>query len=246
MMPMQLEISPDGFPGFRRSRRNASAHRQAVSEDALERTAAFGKSPRGSSSPTVQPPHACAAAQTDDEQARRVEFCRVVVPHLEEAYVLARSLTGNRTDAEDIVQDASLNAYRAIESYAQGDARSWVLTILRHSAYSWLRKNRRSALVPMQSLDDLEEKRTSDEAWTGQTPEAALIARADSRRVERTIGALPARFRDPLVLREIHGFDYREIAERLNIPMGTVMSRLARARRRLVEELSAGDPDVAS
>lgn len=175
------------------------------------------------------------------EALRRAQFERIVQPHLEEALVFARALTGNPTDAQDIVQDASLNAYRAIGGYANGDARSWVLTIVRHSAYQWLRKNRRNTLVDLDSLEESEELGTRSAQWSTQTPEAALIAKTDAARLEQAILAVPDPFRETLILREIHGLDYREIAKRQQVPLGTVMSRLARARRRLITELAAGE-----
>jgi RNA polymerase sigma factor (sigma-70 family) len=176
------------------------------------------------------------------EQTPRAQFERVVIPHLDEAYVLARSLTGNSTDAKDIVQDASLSAYRAIMSYANGDARMWVLTIVRHAAYQWLRKNRRGALVHLNDLEQIEEARTASDDWLAATPEAALIAKTNAERLERAIGAIPMPFREALILRELRGLDYREIAKITDVPIGTVMSRLARARRRLIVEINAREP----
>ena len=175
------------------------------------------------------------------DEILRTQFERIVVPHLDEAYVLARRLTGNGTDAQDIVQEASLSAYRAITSYANGDARTWILTIVRHCAYQWLRKNRRSALVHLEDLEEIEEALTKSEEWLAETPEAALIAKTDAKRLEAAIGTIPAPFRETLILREIRGLDYREIAEITKVPIGTVMSRLARARRRLIAELGTGE-----
>jgi RNA polymerase sigma-70 factor (ECF subfamily) len=177
----------------------------------------------------------------DDDALRRTQFERIVLPHLEEAFVFARALTGNPTDAQDIVQDASLSAYRAIAGYANGDARSWVLTIVRHSAYQWLRKNRRNAPVNLDSIEELEERGTPSEQWATQTPETALIAKTNAARLRQAILAIPEPFRETLILRELHGLDYREIAKRQHVPLGTVMSRLARARRRLIAELAAGE-----
>jgi len=183
--------------------------------------------------------HLSIASEVD--ALRRAQFERIVLPHLEEALVFARALTGNPTDAQDIVQDASLNAYRAIAGYANGDARSWVLTIVRHSAYQWLRKNRRNAAVHLDSIEESEELGARSDQWATQTPEAALIAKTDAVRLEQAILGVPDPFRETLILREIHGLDYREIAKRQQVPLGTVMSRLARARRRLITELAAGE-----
>ena len=137
--------------------------------------------------------------------------------------MLARTLTGSGTDAQDIVQEASLSAYRAITGYANGDARTWVLTIVRHCAYLWLRKNRRKAVVHLQNLEQIEEARTRSEEWATGTPEAALIAKTDARRLDSAIRAIPAPFREAFLLREVQGLDYRAIAGRLQVPMGTVM-----------------------
>jgi len=169
-----------------------------------------------------------------DDNAR---FRAVVLPHINEAYRLANWLAGNRTDAEDIVQDASLRAFRAIRDFAGGSARSWLLSIVRNTAYSWLRKNRPAAMVTVEDLEAVELDQA--QPGTGDTPEAALIAKADAERIREGIAALPTPFRETLVLRDIEGLDYREIAEATEVPIGTVMSRLARARRRLIATLTA-------
>ena len=179
--------------------------------------------------------------EVSTDETLRGQFERVVVPHLDEAFVLARALTGSSTDAQDIVQDASLSAYRAIMSYANGDARMWVLTIVRHAAYQWMRKNRRGALVHLEDLEQIEEVLTRSDEWLAETPEAALIAKIDAERLQAAIGAIPMPFRETLILREIRGLDYREIARMTGVPIGTVMSRLARARRRLIAEINAGE-----
>ena len=163
----------------------------------------------------------------------RARFTRVVLPHLDDARALARQITGNATDADDVVQDACLQALRAIVGFADVNARAWVLTIVRHSAYRWMRKNRPHALV---LVDDLDAAACTQAAIAGigKTPEAALIAKRDAARLDAAIAAIPAPFRETVVLREIDGLDYRAIAQRTEVPIGTVMSRLARARRRLV------------
>jgi RNA polymerase sigma-70 factor, ECF subfamily len=163
----------------------------------------------------------------------KARFASVVLPHLDDAYALARMLTGNGTDAEDVVQDACLRAFRGISGFADGNARTWILTIVRHSAYNWLRKNRPTALVLVEDIEALEG--AGEVAGMGvKTPEAALIAKTDAARLEAAIATIPAPFRETLVLREIQGLDYREIAKVTEVPIGTVMSRLARARRRLI------------
>ena len=171
----------------------------------------------------------------DNERAR---FAAVVLPHLDDAFALARWLTGNRSDAEDVVQEASLRAYRAIGTFAGGNARAWILTIVRHTAYTWLRRNRSASLVMVDDLEAVERTHTDAGDQEKSTPETELIAKADAARLEAAIAELPAPFKDTLVLRDLQGLDYREIAEVTEVPIGTVMSRLARARRRLAARLT--------
>jgi RNA polymerase sigma factor (sigma-70 family) len=161
-------------------------------------------------------------------------FTRVVVPHLDDAYNLAYWLTGNRADAEDAVQDAALRALRAINSYAGGNARAWMLSIVRNASYSLLRKNRPNAVVAVEDLEAAEIECAKPYGPDDRTPESALIARTDAETLRAAIAALPTPFRETLVLREINGLDYREIAKITEVPIGTVMSRLARARGRLI------------
>ena len=180
----------------------------------------------------------------EDEKAL---FARVVLPHLGDAFALARWLTGDRTDAEDVVQDACLRALRGIAGFSGGNARAWVLTIVRHTAYSWLGKNRPAALVVTDDLEAVERAAFSrgggggSEA-AGETPEAALIAKAEAARLEAAIQKLPPPFRETLVLRDLQGLDYKEIAKVTGVPIGTVMSRLARARQRLMTMLTKDEP----
>jgi RNA polymerase sigma factor (sigma-70 family) len=178
---------------------------------------------------------------SEDDQAR---FASVVLPHLADAYALARWLTGDRADAEDVVQEACLRAFRGIGGFAGINARAWLLTIVRHAAYAWLGKNRSAALVMVDDLEAVEHKQASGAAPDSgpQTPEAALIAKADAARLEAAIAELPVPFRETLVLRDVQGLDYREIAEVTKVPIGTVMSRLARARRRLIERIAMDEP----
>ena len=171
-----------------------------------------------------------------DDNAR---FRNIVMPHIDEAYRLAHWLTGNRTDAEDVVQDASMRAFRAIRNYAGGGARSWVLSIVRNTAYSWLRKNRPAAVVTVEDLEAVELEQANPGDRDGDNPEAALIAKADADQLRTAIAALPTAFRETLVLRDIEGLDYREIAQATEVPIGTVMSRLARARHQLIAALTS-------
>jgi RNA polymerase sigma-70 factor (ECF subfamily) len=173
----------------------------------------------------------------NDDQAR---FRGVVLPHLADAYALARWLTGNPTDAEDVVQEACLRAFRGISGFAGGNARAWLLTITRHAAFTWLSKNRSPALVVVDDLEEVERMELSRGLPSAgcETPEAALIAKADANLLEAAIAQLPVPFREALVLRDVQGLDYREIAQVTGVPIGTVMSRLARARARLIASIA--------
>jgi len=163
---------------------------------------------------------------------RGARFASVVLPHLADAYALARWLTGNSADAEDVVQDACLHAFRGIGNFSNGNARAWVLTIVRRTAYTWLGKNRPAALVLVEDVEDVGRGQSGEPDV--ETPETALIAKADAGLLEAAIAALPAPFRETLVLRDLQGLAYREIAGVTEVPVGTVMSRLARARQRLI------------
>jgi RNA polymerase sigma factor (sigma-70 family) len=179
---------------------------------------------------------------SDDDRAR---FARVVLPHLADAYALARWLTGTRADAEDVVQEACLRAFRSIGSFGGVNARAWLLTIVRHAAYTWLGKNRSASLLMVDDLEAVEQRQASAgdaRESAPETPEAALIAKADATRLEAAIAALPVPFRETLVLRDLQGLDYREIADVTKVPIGTVMSRLARARRRLIASIATDEP----
>ncbi len=167
---------------------------------------------------------------------RDARFARVVLPHLADGYALARWLTGNSADAEDVVQDACLHAFRGIGNFSGGNARAWVLTIVRHTAYTWLGKNRPAALVLVEDVEGVDRGQSGEPDV--ETPETALIAKADAGLLEAAIAVLPAPFRETLVLRDLQGLNYREIAEVTQVPIGTVMSRLARARHRLIATIA--------
>jgi RNA polymerase sigma-70 factor (ECF subfamily) len=169
----------------------------------------------------------------------RARFERIVRPHLGDAFALARWITGDRADAEDIVQEACLRAFRAIGGYAGGNTRAWVLTIVRNTAYTWLARNRSAVVTAVDDLAATEHANAN--LGEASNPESDLIAMADAARLEAAIAALPPQFRDTLVLRDIQGLDYREIAAVTDVPVGTVMSRLARARQRLIRAIEAGE-----
>ena len=174
----------------------------------------------------------------DDDNTR---FANIVLPHLDDAYTLAVWLTDDPVDAEDVVQDACLHAFRAIKSFAGGNARAWILTIVRHRAHMWLRKNRPAALVLVGDIEAIEPTPSAAGDARIETPEAALIAKTDVARLDAAIAAIPTPFRETVVLREVQGLNYHEIAEVTEVPIGTVMSRLARGRRHLFAAIGRTD-----
>lgn len=170
----------------------------------------------------------------DASRAARERFSELVLPYLAEAYGLARLMTGSRADAEDVVQEACLRAFRVIDRAVVTSPRSWVLTIVRNAACTWLARNRPADIVAVDDLEAVEQKQSGSGACNEQSPEASAIARAESETLRAAIEALPAAYREVLVLRDIEGLSYRELGAVLDVPVGTVMSRLARARTRLI------------
>ena len=173
-----------------------------------------------------------------DDTSDQARFAEVFLPHLVDAFRLARWIAGSRADAEDIVQEASMRAFKNIRGFSGGNPRAWVLTIVRNTSYSWLTQNRPKVLVLSEDLD--QRTRETIEQEDPQTPETALIAKLDAQQVRKAMASLPVPFREVLVLREIHDLDYRTIAEVAALPIGTVMSRLARARSMLAAAIMAG------
>src|SRR6266403_3670469 len=171
--------------------------------------------------------------QSKDDRAM---FDEVFLPHMAEAYRLAQWLTGNAYDAEDIVQDAALRAFRGIKTFGAVNARAWSLTIVRNTAYSWLTKNRPKAVVFTDDLSEAEQQELEHEGPQGrvETPEEAALFKADAVAVQEALAQLPAQFREVIVLREINQLNYRDIAEITSVPIGTVMSRLSRGRQLLI------------
>jgi len=174
---------------------------------------------------------------TSDLARRR--FTEIVLPHLDDAYGLARWLTGNRTDAEDVVQDACMRALTSLEAATVLQPRAWLLTIVRNTAYTWLAKNR-SKTVLLTDDAQLLEAAAAKEPASSPDPEEALIAASDHNTLQSAIEALPHLFREVVVMRDVNGLSYREIAVAVGAPVGTVMSRLSRARGLLIGSL--GNP----
>lgn len=162
-------------------------------------------------------------------------FEETVLPHLDAAYTLARYLLRNDDDAQDVVQDAYLRAVRHFGGHRGGNTRAWLLTIVRHTCYSWLRRHKADA-----GAIEFDEALHSD-AGVGDNPEADAVRGALGEALNQAIDALPVEFREVLVLRDVQGLSYAEIAEVVRIPVGTVMSRLSRARQRVQRALPIED-----
>lgn len=157
-------------------------------------------------------------------------FDDVVVPHLDAARRLARWLLGNEHDAEDVVQEASLRAFRYFRTFTGGNGRAWFLRIVRNTSCSWRSHNLQEATAPFDEETHSREVPVLD-------PEALLLRVDDGSRLERAIGQLSKRHRELLVQRELNGLTYRELAEMTGSPIGSVMSGLSRARHALREAL---------
>ncbi len=176
------------------------------------------------------------------ERKRRSRFEQVALPHLDAAYSLARWLTRNDADAADVVQEAYLRAFRYFDSYREGDPKSWLLRIVRRTCYTWLERNRPAELVALEAVDDAGDLHAIEPAQAGGADtEALLISRSDLRRLDQLLERLPAPLREVIVLRELQELDYRQIATVTGVPIGTVMSRLHRARAALRRDWEGKD-----
>jgi RNA polymerase sigma-70 factor (ECF subfamily) len=166
-------------------------------------------------------------------------FEQALLAHLDAAHNLASWLTGNPHDAQDIVQEAYLRAMRSLPTYRGGDLRSWILTIVRNACFDLLRRDKRSLFD--ETGDDFPQAATDDDA----DPARILERAEDVGRIQEAITQLPPGIREALVLREMEGMSYKEIATVTGVPIGTVMSRLARGRRGLARLLSGESASVA-
>jgi RNA polymerase sigma factor (sigma-70 family) len=172
--------------------------------------------------------------QSKDERAA---FDEVFLPHMAEAYRLAQWLTGSAADAEDIVQEAALRAFRGIKNFGAVNPRAWTLTIVRNTAFSWLTKNKPKTVVFLNDLSAAEQQELEHEGPQGsrvETPEEIAFLKVDAAEIQKALAQLPAQFREVIVLREINQLNYRDIAGITNVPVGTVMSRLSRGRQLLM------------
>jgi RNA polymerase sigma-70 factor, ECF subfamily len=168
----------------------------------------------------------------------RERFEQLVLPHVDAAFNLARWLLRGRSDAEDVAQEALLRACRFFGGFNGGDARAWLLQIVRNTCYTWLEKNR-----PMELSMEFDEELHQQ---TSATPETLAIIADDRKRLTLALETLPPRFREVLVLRELEGCSYKEIASITSIPIGTVMSSLSRARRQLYSALTNSSQGACS
>jgi RNA polymerase sigma-70 factor (ECF subfamily) len=162
------------------------------------------------------------------------QFEQAALPHLDAAYNLARWLTRNDHDAQDVVQESFLRALKFFGGFRGGDGRAWLLAIVRNTCYDWMRRNRR--YEPLADFD--EEVRDMESDAPG--PEALLLRTVESQLLGQALEDLPIEFREVVILRDLEEMSYKEIADIAGLPIGTVMSRLARARRRLHQSLAPG------
>ncbi|HEY7424923.1 MAG TPA: sigma-70 family RNA polymerase sigma factor [Gemmataceae bacterium] len=161
------------------------------------------------------------------ENNRRARFEQVMMPHLAAAYNLARWLTRNDHDAEDLVQEAYLRAYKFFNRFQGDDGRAWLLAVVRNTCYTWLKQHHARELAA--SFDETVHGAASD----ALNPEKLLLQKATQQMLREALEELPIAFREVVVLRDLEGFSYKEIASIVDVPLGTVMSRLTRGRGRL-------------
>lgn len=166
-------------------------------------------------------------------------FATVALPHLDAAFNLARWLTGSRADAEDVVQEAMVRALTYFPTYRGGSGRAWILQIVRNTAYRARAARRGERRVGHMSVDEATDIESIPDL--GVDPEKALILSDDLSRMDAMIERLPLELRETLVLRELEELSYREVAQITAVPIGTVMSRLWRARRLLVQSAAEGE-----
>lgn len=166
-------------------------------------------------------------------------FEQVILPHLDDAYTLARYLLRDQHDAQDAVQESVLRALRYFDGFRGEDARAWLLTIVRNYCYTWL-KGRRADRAEVGYSDD-----ESAEIADSRSADDLAIQSSESERVRAAVDALPAELKEVIVLRELNELSYSEISEVVGVPMGTVMSRLSRARNRLADALGADSRKVS-
>jgi len=172
-----------------------------------------------------------SASIKSTEKNKLARFEQSILPHMDAAYNLARWLTRNDDDAKDMVQEAYLRAFKFFDAFRGVDGRGWLLTIVRNTCYTWLQQNRTHETTMM--FDEQIHSAGNDTS----NPATLVLRSADQQLLRQALDELPVEFREVVVLRELEGFSYKEIAEIANVPMGTVMSRLSRAREQLKQLL---------
>ncbi len=174
------------------------------------------------------------------DRKKRAQFEQLFVPHLDAAYNFARWLMHHPQDAEDLVQEAYLKAYRSFDKYKGGDPMAWLFTIVRNTCYSWhTRQKKQGKVIDFSEALQRHDLSSSDSErlMSKNQPEAQFFSEETRQGVHQALCELPERYRLVLVLREFEELKYRQIAEILNVPVGTVMSRLSRARMQLKQRL---------
>ena len=177
-------------------------------------------------------------------ESKRSRFESSVSPHMDAAYNLARWLTRNDHDAEDVVQEAMLRAFTFYDGFRGPDARSWILKIVRNTCFTWLQANRPTEIVAtdVDELSDISPLFACSSSL--DDPETAALRKTEAHQIDEAIASISPTFREVIVLREIEGLSYKEIASVIDAPIGTVMSRLARARSEIRRALvRASDPE---
>lgn len=166
------------------------------------------------------------------QQYGRQQFDGIVLPHLDAAYNLARWLTRNDADAADVVQEALVRALTYFDGYRGDNARAWLLMIVRNTCYRWIERNRSAAVIPFTAKTEAEVEAAvfHGRVASAPDPENLAVQKRDSALLDSLISDLPPLFREVLVLRELEELSYKEIGDILDVPIGTVMSRLSRAR----------------
>jgi RNA polymerase sigma-70 factor (ECF subfamily) len=175
--------------------------------------------------------------EQDQVEGQRRRFQALVLPHLDDAVNFAWWLAGNRADAEDIVQEAMLRAYKYFDRFSGERARPWLLTIVRNTCATWMQRNRPRALVLVSDSRDEADAEANRRDETMPSPEVQSEHRELGRAIDKAVAALPKEFREVILLREVEELSYKEIAHVIDVPIGTVMSRLARARKLLQARL---------
>jgi RNA polymerase sigma-70 factor, ECF subfamily len=165
------------------------------------------------------------------DESKGVDFDRTFIPHMDAAYNLARWLVHDDHDAQDVVQEAYLRAFRFADGFRGGDPRAWILAIVRNTAFTWLKRNRGS-----DSSTEFDEQMHGGSTEDSGL-EAAAVRKADGTMIRAALDELADEFREVIVMRDIEGLSYKEIADAADVPIGTVMSRLARARGKLARSL---------